>query len=150
MIFMKRILIISCLAIYAGLCVSAHAQFSVNWFSIDGGAGQSAGGAFSLNGTIGQPDAGTIGGSPYSILGGFWAFAADTSTASPLLSIERLGGNVRLFWSFPANGFVLEQADALANSSWTQPAFAYQTNATQVYVIVPASGSNRYFRLYAP
>ena len=35
----------------------AEAQFSIDWHTIDGGGGSSAGENFSLSGTIGQPDA---------------------------------------------------------------------------------------------
>ena len=43
--------------------------------TIDGGGGSSAGGAFSLTGTIGQPDANTqvSTGATYALAGGFWA-----------------------------------------------------------------------------
>ena len=52
----------------------ANAQpYDLSWFTIDGGGGTSTGGAFSLSGTIGQPDAGgpMVGGS-FSLTGGFW------------------------------------------------------------------------------
>jgi hypothetical protein len=39
---------------------TARAQFSIDWFTIDGGGGTSTGGVFSVTGTIGQPDAGTL------------------------------------------------------------------------------------------
>jgi hypothetical protein len=51
----------------------ALAQPTISWYTIDGGGGTSAGGAFTISGTIGQPDAGgpMIGGD-FSIDGGFW------------------------------------------------------------------------------
>ena len=145
---MKRILVASFVAVYVSICASSHAQFSVNWFSIDGGAGQSSGGAFSVNGTIGQADAGVMGGGGYAVIGGFWAFGS--SSPVPLLSIERLGGNLRVFWPLPGTGFSLQQANALTGSSWSQGAFTYQTNSTHIFVTLPPAGSNRFFRLRAP
>ena len=53
----------------------AIAQFAISAYTIDGGGGSSAGGAFSLRGTIGQCDAAApaaLSGGPYSIGGGFW------------------------------------------------------------------------------
>src|SRR6185369_14619285 len=52
----------------------ANAQLSMTWTTIDGGGGACAGGPFTLNCTIGQPDAGPVmtGGS-FSFTGGFWA-----------------------------------------------------------------------------
>jgi hypothetical protein len=45
---------------------------SIMWFSMDGGGETSTSGNFTLSGTIGQPDAGTIsGGSNHTVIGGF-------------------------------------------------------------------------------
>ena len=45
--------------------------------SIDGGGGRAVGGAFTLEGSAGQPDAGPVpagamAGGPYALAGGFW------------------------------------------------------------------------------
>lgn len=49
--------------------------YSVDRYTIDGGGGTSAGGDFSLSGTIGQPDAEplqpSIGGA-FAVSGGYW------------------------------------------------------------------------------
>ena len=60
---------------------SAHAQFQIDWFTIDGGGGASTGGAFSLTGTIGQPDAGKAAGAPFDADCGFWGGAIPTCRA---------------------------------------------------------------------
>ena len=53
---------------------TANAQFSIPWSTIDGGGGQSTGGEFQVNGTIGQHDAGnTMSGGSFTLSGGFWA-----------------------------------------------------------------------------
>ncbi len=58
--------------------------FSLDWFTIDGGGGSSAGGAFAMDGTIGQPDAGgPLTGGEFSLSGGFWAGAGGGSTGRP-------------------------------------------------------------------
>jgi len=48
----------------------------LSWWTADGG-GQtfSAGGGYSLGGTIGQPDAGLLTGTGYHLDGGFWSGA---------------------------------------------------------------------------
>jgi len=52
---------------------SASAQFSLTWYTIDGGGGTSSGGAFALSGTIGQHDAGpALTGGTFTLQGGFW------------------------------------------------------------------------------
>ncbi len=51
---------------------AAFGQYEINWFTVDGGGGTSAGGDYVLSGTIGQPDAGEMAGGDYHLSGGFW------------------------------------------------------------------------------
>lgn len=46
--------------------------YDLSWCTIDGGGGTSSGGAYVLNGTIGQHDAGLLSGDDYVLQGGFW------------------------------------------------------------------------------
>ncbi len=52
----------------------AAGDYQIDWWTVDGGGGssQSAGGQYALNGTIGQPDAGSASGGGYTVSGGFW------------------------------------------------------------------------------
>jgi hypothetical protein len=50
--------------------------YDVSWWTVDGGGGESAGGDYALAGTVGQPDAITLTGGDYTLVGGFWAGAA--------------------------------------------------------------------------
>jgi hypothetical protein len=144
------------LAAAFALAASASAQsYSIDWFTIDGGGGTSTGGVFSVSGTIGQPDAGVMGGGSYSLVGGFWGIVSAVQTpGAPLLSVERLGGNVRVFWPLPATGFVLDQTMALASPPaaivWSQVPFPYSTNATHISITVPAPTGNKFYRLRKP
>jgi hypothetical protein len=78
------------LSIVAALLVSAglaYAQtgggFDLAWFKVaDGGGTFSAGGAYSLGGTAGQVEAGSMSGGAYGLTGGFWAATASTPTAA--------------------------------------------------------------------
>ena len=71
------------------LCNTGHAQYSIDWHTIDGG-GTSTGGVYSVSGTIGQPDAGKMSGGNFTIDGGFWGIVAALQTpGAPLLSIAR-------------------------------------------------------------
>src|SRR5579862_6105566 len=56
-------------------------NYSVDWHKIAGGGGTSSGGLYSVNGTIGQPDAGgaMVGGN-YSLTGGFWSLISGSQT----------------------------------------------------------------------
>lgn len=60
-------------AIAAALATPAAAQYTVGWYTIDGGgASPSAGGAYSVRGTVAQADPGVLIGGTYSLNGGFW------------------------------------------------------------------------------
>ncbi len=57
----------------------ASAQIAIDWYTIDGGGGTSAGGSFVITGTIGQWDAGdAMNGGAFTVVGGFWAGATST------------------------------------------------------------------------
>jgi hypothetical protein len=62
------LLIFSLILTFSG----AFADYSISWYTIDGGGGTSFGGSYQLTGTIGQPDAGYHDEAPYELLGGFW------------------------------------------------------------------------------
>ena len=58
--------------------------FDLGWATVDGGGGTSTGGAYTLQGTIGQPDAAALLGGSYTVQGGFWGdVEAPTPTATP-------------------------------------------------------------------
>jgi hypothetical protein len=74
------------LALAAAGLVSAQSSggdFEIVSSTIDGGGGLSAGGEFSLHGSIGQPEAGPtpLSGGEFTLTGGFWA----SSTADEVI-----------------------------------------------------------------
>jgi hypothetical protein len=134
----------------AGLLLSAvctRAQnYSIDWHSIDGGGGTSTGGVYSVSGTVGQADAGTMmSGGNYSLSGGFWpGLTVPSSTGGPTLFIQFSGGSVIISWSPATPGFVLEETTSLVSPSWSP---APTGNPT---VPIPASGEARFYRLRKP
>ncbi|HEX7880359.1 MAG TPA: T9SS type A sorting domain-containing protein [Candidatus Eisenbacteria bacterium] len=67
-----------------GSAGSAHAQFAISRFTIDGGGGtRSTGGAFALGGTMGQPDAGRLTSLSFTLSGGFWFGGIAVSAVPP-------------------------------------------------------------------
>jgi hypothetical protein len=68
----KAIWILAALLLLA-VGVAAQGRYDMSWWTVDGG-GQAlaAGQAYSLAGTIGQPDAGPLEGAGYRLDGGFW------------------------------------------------------------------------------
>jgi hypothetical protein len=68
----------TCIGPIAALALAASpalAQpFEIDWYTIDGGGVSNlSGGTFTLDATIGQPDAGVLTGGSTELLGGFWA-----------------------------------------------------------------------------
>ena len=131
------------------LCLPALAQFAIPWHSIDGGAGTSTGGVFSVSGTIGQAEAGPpahAGG--YTLVGGFWALPQAVQTpGAPTLYLTRAApGWVTLWWT-PATGtnWVLQEATSLSPPNWTN-APSGPTNP----VTVPAPLPAQFYRLRQP
>ena len=56
------------------LATTTSAKYALDWYEVSGGGGVSAGGQYSLSGTIGQHDAGNaMTGGNYSLTGGFWS-----------------------------------------------------------------------------
>jgi hypothetical protein len=132
---------------FAGVAATQAQPYSIDWYTIDSGGGTSTGGAYTLSGTIGQPDASpsALSGGAFTLQGGFWPGIVVASTGEvPTLYLLLSGANVVISWSPNTTGFVLEQADSLSLPSWsTAPA----GNPTPP--ISPA-GAARFYRLMKP
>lgn len=73
----------------SGLAFAASG-YDLSWWTVDGGGGTSSGKGYTLNGTIGQPDAGALSsGGEYTLTGGFWhggvIVSPETKVYLPLL-----------------------------------------------------------------
>jgi hypothetical protein len=60
------------LALISASAALADGGFDIPWWTVDGGGGQSSGGSYSVMGSVGQADTGTMSGGQYSVNGGFW------------------------------------------------------------------------------
>lgn len=74
-------LVLSALSLLVAVSGASAQSFSIDRFTVAGGGGTSTGGTFALNGTLGQPEAGWVGDSRYTIEGGFWSFPVANSPA---------------------------------------------------------------------
>ena len=55
------------------VALAAPGAFSLTWWTVDSGGGASQGGGYTLSGTSGQPEAGTLlSGDIFTLAGGFW------------------------------------------------------------------------------
>ena len=74
MLCLALLLVAGCLLLPAGPTrAQSGGGYDLTWSSVDAGGGMgSAGGAYTLSGSAGQPDAGWLTGGPYALAGGFW------------------------------------------------------------------------------
>ena len=145
------------LLVLTAVCVGFHAQaqtnYAVDWFTVDGGGGASTGGVYTVTGTIGQPDAGTMSGGNYTLNGGFWGVIAAVQTPSaPLLSIHHTTTNtVAVIWPSPSTGWALQMNTNSVNSvNWSNVTSGIADDGTTKTHIVNPPAGNRYYRLIKP
>ena len=123
-------------------------NFSIDFFTIDGGGGTSTGGEYELTGTIGQSDAGVLEAGEFSLIGGFWGISI---IQGPPFSIQKLpDSSVRVFWSAPGTGLFLEETSSLGApfpSSWAPLLTPYNTNGMEISITIPASEAMKFYRL---
>ena len=130
-----------------------HAQtneYSIDFYSADGGGGTSTGGVYAVMGTIGQPDAGTMSGGNFTLHGGFWgAIAAVQTPGAPLLSIFRTTTNtVVVSWPSPSTGWYLQQnTNSVSSVNWSNVISGIQDDGTTKKLIVNPPIGNRFYRL---
>lgn len=137
------------------LCVSAQTNYTVDWYSVDGGGGTSTGGVYAVSGTVGQPDAGTMSGGTYTLNGGFWGIIAAVQTeGAPLLSItlNSQPSTITVSWPLPATGWLLHSTTNLVTggSMWTEISPPYPTNGANLQFTEPLPVGNKFYRLHKP
>jgi hypothetical protein len=126
--------------------------YSIDWFTIDGGGGTSSGGAYSLSGTIGQPDAGRMSGGNFTLEGGFWGIIAAVQTqGSPFLRIFLTTTNtVVVAWPTAATGFSLEQNGNVAAPGWVTVTNTPSVVGSEYQLTVNPPIGNKFYRLRSP
>ena len=71
---------------YATTSAQSGGAYDLTWNTFDGGGATfSTGGTYSLGGTIGQADAGTVSGGTYTLNGGFWVYLFGYRVMLPLI-----------------------------------------------------------------
>jgi hypothetical protein len=71
---------------------TAHAQpYDLDWHTVDGGGGVTAGFLYSLSGTIGQFDNTIMTGNGFELMGGFWA--SDDTNPPPVCGTADFDGD---------------------------------------------------------
>lgn len=145
------LVLVAALSAFAVSRASAQ-NYSIDWFTIDGGGGTSTGGVYSVSGTIGQPDAGHMSGGNFTIDGGFWGIiAAVQSPGAPLLRVVLSSTNtVVVAWPAPSTGFSLQQNSDLNTTAWGSITNTVNVVGSENQIIVAPPVGNRFFRLKNP
>ncbi len=135
------------------LTAVAHAQYAIDWFTVDGGGGNSTNAQYALSGTIGQPDAGMMSGGNYTLQGGFWGIVAALQTpGAPWLIVLRTATNtVAVSWPNTDPGWKLHWTANLAGTiSWNEIAPPYPVSGTNCVVLDSGPTGNKFYRLHKP
>jgi hypothetical protein len=130
-------------------CSACAGEFSLDWWTLDGGGGTCTGGVYTVSGTIGQPDAGAMSGGNYTLQGGFWSLIAAVQTpGAPLLSVWRTATNTAVVsWPSPSTGFALYQNTNLNMTNWVSPPETVNDDGTNRFIVVNPPTGNRFYRL---
>ena len=145
---MKKTL--STISISAGLfaTVAVAQPYTIDRYTIGGGAMNTTGGTYKLSGTIGQPDAApTITDGNYAVDGGFWGFMAAIPSPVPKLTFSRSGNNIIICWPSPSTDFVLEQNNDLSPAGWSASGITLTDDGTIKCVTVPGGPGTKFYRL---
>ena len=70
-IWIALVVLLALVLLTFGVSRAAPSIFSLPWFTVDGGGSRLTGGNYTLESSIGQPDAGILSGGAYTLSGGF-------------------------------------------------------------------------------
>ncbi len=134
-----RVIVLLTLVALLTLTIGAAAQgnYTLDWWTVDsGGELASTGGAYSLGGSIGQPDAGTLSGGSYALTGGFWEGVQAQQAAVRYAAPGAVGNGDCSSW---ANACTLQTARTNAGSGdeiWVKAGVHYPgTNRTDTFTL---------------
>ena len=133
---------LGCVALLLGIRQAGAQDYSLDWWDADAG-GTSAGGVYTVSGTIGQPEAGNLSG-------GFWGAVASVQIPGtpPTITITLTSTNtVLLTWPSPSAGFVLQQGANLNPSSWSNAGLKPTDDGTLLSVVLPSNPGSLFYRL---
>jgi hypothetical protein len=103
---------------------------------------------FTVQGTIGQPDAGgPMTGGSFAVTGGFWALPIAVQTpGAPTLTIVRLNATqARISWAPNTPGFVLQETATLTPPNWVN-----SPSGAANPVTVTSGPNAKFYRLRKP
>src|SRR5512140_2203109 len=109
------------LLLVTAACAANAQSYSIDWHTIDGGGGTSTGGVNSVNGTVGQPDAGAMSGGTYTL-----------STAL-------------IWWTLSHTSWRLQATTNLVPTGALWADCSYQTNSAACYRLESPPSGRRFY-----
>lgn len=152
---MNRKITLPAVAAYGLLTFAAslNAQtYSVDWYKIAGGGGLSTNATYSINGTIGQTDAGgAMSGGGYYVTGGYWSLVSVIQLPNvPPLRITPSGTSLVVSWANTGNYFLQQNSNITVTNGWATTSFTITTNIASNSITIPSPSGKLFFRLKAP
>ena len=129
------------------LAASSHAQYTIDWSTMDGGGGSGSAGSFALEGTLGQIDATTGAAGAIGFRGGYWSLVDEPL---PLLRIFEFAGDIILAWPDPSPGFVLQASPDLVPPGWNDVNIKPELIDGEKQIIWGPPVGSHFFRLHRP
>jgi hypothetical protein len=133
------------------MATAASAQnYALDWFAISGAGDKSTGGVYSVSGTLGQTDAaGPMLGGSHALAGGFWSLISMVPMFGALvLTVVKTSTNaVKICWSDPSTGWVLQQNNDLNTTNWVTNALPVAIGGTHRYLTVSPPVGQLFFHL---
>ena len=140
-------------------CLVCAGDYTMDWHTFEGGGRTSSSAAFTLSGSIGQPDAGVRSGGAVVLVSGFWGILG-VSEEPPhppgfdtYLNLTRSNYAIVISWPNKDPDWRLEYTSRLGTTetnTWTLIPAPYPTNATDCIVTERAPAGNRFYRLRKP
>ncbi len=147
-----RVCLLLLVLLHSAFCLCAQGQYSIDWSTIAGGGGASAGGVYAVSGTIGQSDAGRMSGGNFTLDGGFWGVIAAVQTpAAPYLWVALTPTNtVVVWWALSQTSWQLQSTTNLASAGGFWSECAFQTNGPACYRVESPPTGSKFYRLHKP
>jgi hypothetical protein len=149
----SRTIVLAALLVATGAMTASGQSYVIDWYKISSGGGTVSAGAYSLSGTIGQPDAGNpITGGGYTIVGGFWSPVILVQTPGvPTLTISLTPTNTTaIFWAWPSTGWSLQENSNLGSTNWAAASEVTAHDSMNNFILVSPPTGNRFYRLIRP
>ncbi len=123
--------------------------YSIDWYNIVGGGGTSSAGEYTISGTIGQADTGTMAAGSFALIGGFWSLVAGVSApGNPVLTFTLSSTNTILVcWPSTSTNFVLQQNSDLGSTNWVNVGVTAADNGSVRCVAINPARGTLLFRL---